>query len=68
MDYIDVMIRIRKDANMTQGQLAQRLGWSRPQIARYETRISIPTIKYLIAFCNEMKVNPDKVLRNELIL
>ena len=66
MDYIDTMIDIRKEENMTQDQLAKKLGWSRPQIARYETRTSTPTIEYLIAFCKAMNVNPDRILYNEL--
>ncbi|MEI3305968.1 MAG: helix-turn-helix transcriptional regulator [Dysosmobacter sp.] len=66
MDYIDIMIDIRKEENITQQELAKKLGWSRPQIARYETRTSTPTIDYLIAFCRAMKVNPDRILYNEL--
>ena len=66
MDYIQTMIDIRKEEGLTQNELAKKLGWSRPQIARYETRTSAPTIEYLIAFCKAMKVNPDRILYNEL--
>lgn len=38
MDYIENMINERTDHEETQKQLAEKLGWSRPQIARYETR------------------------------
>lgn len=62
MDYISTMIDIRKESQMTQVELAKVLGWSRPQIARYETRKSTPTIDYLIAFCNYYNVSADRVL------
>jgi DNA-binding helix-turn-helix protein len=62
MDYLQNMIDIRKEAGITQKELAERIGWSRPQIQRYETRKSIPSIEYLIAFCSYFKVSPNRVL------
>lgn len=62
MDYIQNMIDIRKQSGMTQEQLAKKLGWSRPQIARYEIRTSKPTVEYLEAFCQFYKVSADRVL------
>lgn len=62
MDYIQNMIDIRKQSGITQEELAKSLGWSRPQIARYETRKSKPTIDYLEAFCIFFEVSADRVL------
>lgn len=62
MNYVSNMIDIRKESGLTQEELAKKLGWSRPQIARYETRKSIPSVEYLIAFCNYYNVSADRVL------
>ena len=62
MDYIDNMIDIRKEKRETQEQLAKAIGWSRPQIARYETRKSTPSVKYLIAFCQHYQISADRIL------
>ena len=62
MDYLQNMIDIRREAGITQKELAERIGWSRPQIQRYETRKSIPSIEYLIAFCSYFKVSPNRDL------
>lgn len=62
-DYIDNMIDIRKEKQETQQQLAKAIGWSRPQIARYETKKSVPNIEYLIAFCQHYQISADWVLQ-----
>lgn len=62
MDYIDRMIGIRIDHDETQDQLANALGWSRPQIARYETRRCVPSVDYLSAFCRHYNVSADYIL------
>lgn len=62
MNYIKTMIDIRKENGETQKELADALGWSRPQIARYETEKSTPTIEYLIAFCTHYKISADFLL------
>ena len=62
MDYRQNMIDIRKERKETQEQLAKALGWSRPQIARYEIGKSTPSIEYLIAFCQHYKISADYIL------
>lgn len=62
MDYIQTMIDIRKESGDSQKELAKKIGWSRIQIARYETRANIPSIEYLIAFCDTYEVSADRVL------
>ena len=65
MAWYNTMIDIRTQAGDTQKQMAQKLGWSRPQIQRYE-KGKYPTIEYLIAFCKLYKVNPDRILWDDL--
>lgn len=62
MSWIQNMIDIRKENGDTQTTLAKKLGWSRPQIARYETEKSMPTINYLIDFCTLYKISADWIL------
>lgn len=62
-DYIDNMIDIRKEKRETQQQLSKAIGWSRPQIARYETRKSTPSIDYLYAFCQHYEISADWILQ-----
>lgn len=62
MNYIETMIDIRKESGETQADLAKALGWSRPQIARYETETSTPTVDYLLAFCMHYKISADYIL------
>lgn len=65
MSWNEVMRAIRKEFGETQRELAKNLGWSRPQIQRYE-KGEPPTIEYLIAFCNHYKVDPNRILFDEL--
>lgn len=62
MIYRKNMIDIRKENGHTQQELAKILGWSRPQIARYELGTSTPTIDYLEAFCKYYKISADWLL------
>ena len=60
--YIENMIDIRKEKGYTQEELSKKIGWSRPQIARYESGTSTPNVEYLIAFCDCMKISADWIL------
>ena len=62
MNYIKNMVDIRLDSGLTQKELGEKLGWSRPQIQRYETGKSIPSIDYLKAFCDFYKISADWIL------
>ena len=56
------MTDIRKEHGDTQKELSEKIGWSRPQIARYEIGTSTPTADYLTAFCTLYKVSADWLL------
>ena len=62
MSFHQNMADIRKENGDTQKELAKKIGWSRPQIARYETGTGAPTTDFLIAFCNLYKVSADWLL------
>lgn len=61
----ETMRDIRKEAGETQLELAKTLGWSRPQIQRYE-KGEPPTIEYLIAFCKHYNIDPNRILFEDL--
>lgn len=65
MSWNETMRDIRKEHQQTQDELAKKLGWSRPQIQRYE-RGEQPTIEYLIAFCRHYQTDPNRILFDEL--
>lgn len=65
MGWAENMAEIRKFNGDTQETLAKKIGWSRPQISRYETG-DYPTIEYLIKFCKLYKVMPNDILREEI--
>lgn len=62
MSWSQNMADIRKESGLSQKELAEKIGWSRPQIQRYETEKSIPTIDYLKAFCDYYKISADWIL------
>lgn len=65
MSWNENMVDVRKEAGHTQIDMSKKIGWSRAQIQRYE-KGEYPTIEYLIAFCKLYKVNPDRILYEEL--
>lgn len=65
MSWWETMRDIRLEAGETQSKLAEKIGWSRPQIQRYE-RGEPPTIEYLIAFCIYYKTDPNRILFEDL--
>lgn len=67
MAWYENMAEIRKINEDTQRDLAKKIGWSRPQIQRYEAG-DYPTIEYLIDFCNLYKVMPNDIFREEIKL
>lgn len=67
MSWADNMAEIRKVNGDTQFDLAKKIGWSRPQIQRYEAG-DPPTVEYLIEFCNLYKVMPNDIFREEIRL
>ena len=62
MSWSQNMADIRKESGLSQKELGEKLGWSRPQVQRYETGKGIPTIDYLMAFCDFYKISADWIL------
>lgn len=59
---IEKMVAIRIDADETQRELANKIGWHQVQIARYEKGHVTPPISYLEKFCEHYQVSADYLL------
>ncbi|HEY2631250.1 MAG TPA: helix-turn-helix transcriptional regulator [Solirubrobacteraceae bacterium] len=64
MDIADVVTRARRDANITQAELARRARTSQPAVAAYEAGVRVPsieTLERLVSACEcdlELSVRP----------
>lgn len=65
MSWYENMKEIRQVNKLTQTELAEILGSSRPAISRYE-RGESPSLNYFIEFCIYFKADPKEILREEL--
>ena len=62
MDYCRIMRDLREDADLTQTQVAERLGTSQTMYARYERGANELPIRHLLALCRLYNVSADYIL------
>ena len=62
MDYCKRMRDLREDADLTQTQVAERLGTSQTMYARYERGANELPIHHMIALCHLYSVTADYFL------
>ena len=62
MSFGQIIRKIRRNANMTQEQLAELLSVSPQAISRWETDAAMPDISTLPAICNLFDVSADELL------
>lgn len=60
--YVKNIRDLREDADLTQTQVAERLGTSQTMYARYERGASELPIRHLIALCRLYHVSSDYIL------
>ena len=65
----DKIKKLRKDNNMTQEDLADKLNVSRQTISKWETNVGVPDIDNIKAICNLFNISTDELLDyiNELV-
>lgn len=56
--------RLRKNADMTQVELADRLGLTRQAISRYETGDSFPDVSILVLIADVFKISIDELIKS----
>ena len=65
MDYRDRIIELRKDYNLSQAQLAEKLRFSQSAIAKWEARRTEPTASAIIALSDFFNKSTDYILGRE---
>lgn len=65
MKFCENLVRIRKDAGLTQEKLAEQLGVSRQAISKWETGESLPDLEMLTVLANILAVGMDDLCGRE---
>ncbi|MCR9266003.1 MAG: helix-turn-helix transcriptional regulator [Alphaproteobacteria bacterium] len=60
--FLDVLIQARKDAGVTQAELAERLGKPQPWVSNIERGIRRVDVIEFIAICHVLRVQPDATI------
>ena len=65
----DKIKKLRKDNNMTQEDLADKLNVSRQTVSKWETNVGVPDIDNIKAICNLFNISTDELLdyNNEIL-
>lgn len=58
--------KIRKDNNLSQEELAEKLGVSRQAISKWESSQAYPEMDKIIQLCNEFNLNIDDLLNKDI--
>ena len=59
--FLDVLIQARKDAGVTQAELAKRLGKPQPWVSNIERGIRRVDVIEFIAICRALNCSPEQV-------
>ena len=62
MEYIANLKKYRKQAKLTQQEVADRLDIPRSQLLRYEKGVNELPIRYLIKLCKIYNITPNEML------
>ena len=65
MTFAEKLTSIRKQAGMSQEQLAEKLGVSRQAVTKWETDSGIPDIENMMAISVLFDISIDELLSNE---
>lgn len=65
MTFAEKLKSIRKQAGMSQEQLAEKLGVSRQAVTKWETDAGIPDIENIMAISTLFDISIDELLSNE---
>ena len=61
----DKIKKLRKESNMTQGQLSIKIGTDAKLISKYENNINLPTTETLIKIAEYFNVSLDYLVKSE---
>lgn len=66
MNLADNLKRIRKDNNLSQEQLAEKLGVSRQAVSKWESGVSYPEMDKVIQICNLFELNINEFINEDI--
>lgn len=66
MNLADNLKRIRKDNNLSQEQLAEKLGVSRQAVSKWESGVSYPEMDKVIQICNLFDLNINELINENI--
>ena len=66
MNLADNLKKIRKDNNLSQEQLAEKLGVSRQAVSKWESGISYPEMDKVIQICNIFNLNINELMNENV--
>lgn len=65
MKFAEKLVRLRKEHNLSQEQLAEKLGVSRQAVSRWEAGETTPDLLNLLGICNVFNVSADSLIRDD---
>jgi len=66
MNLSDNLKKIRKDNNLSQEQLAEKLGVSRQSVSKWESGLAYPEMDKMLQLCQLFNLNIDELLNQDL--
>ena len=66
MNLADNLKKIRKENNLSQEQLAEKLGVSRQSVSKWESGISYPEMDKVIQICNIFNLNINELINEDI--
>ncbi len=66
MNLADNLKKIRKDNNLSQEQLAEKLGVSRQSVSKWESGLAYPEMDKVIQICKMFNLNMDELLNKDI--
>ena len=66
MNLADNLKRIRKDNNLSQEQLAEKLGVSRQSVSKWESGLSYPEMDKVLQICQLFNLNINELINEDI--
>lgn len=66
MNFADNLKKIRKEQNLSQEQIAERLGVSRQSVSKWESGQAYPEMDKMIQLCQMFNLNIDELLNQDI--
>ena len=67
MNLGEKLIKLRKDKNLSQEEVAEKLGVTRQTISKWETNESTPDLNKIVPICNLYDITTEELLTDKII-